>query len=548
MPNESTSCPKCPVPYWLEGIMDLPLLQQCAQRILLVADGALNYDPESGRGLSLFVTELAKLTPPPVISKAHRLDESTADPDKREFKFNNLDYDQIWLFGMEAAPVLSDPEFKVLTDFMLAGGGLFATGDHENLGYAMGGELLRVRKMRDWSGIPVDTAERIDTVTNPGPDRLAQFHDQSDEFPQRIFPHYSCDGTKWSPHKLLRSPAGDIDVMPDHPHESVCLNGYALHARYQVHGLNLEEFPRDNNVPLAPEIIATSVSAGRFLTDFKKPPTIPRCFGSISVWDGHKVNQGRIVCDSTWHHFININLNGRGAPPDRQGLRDPDFQQVAQYYRNIAEWIAPADCQMYLRLIDLIVERYRFPLVEEWRPLPPHPCPWEPRVRLGALVEAALEVNRGRGFAAEIATAVFEAAGFEEFAELVRPVRAEDAARADSLRQLVSAEQLRLGVLGSVFDAVARHLPANPSGLPKALKGVKPEDTLLVDAVTHVVGDAVDAASNYYAKSVGRTLALIERTTAIRARQVTSEAKTLKQDVSKAKRPKRVASKTKRSK
>lgn len=521
MPIESTLNLMRSVPYWWEGIADLPLVRQATQRILLVADGALNYSPDSDLGLSLFVAELEKFIPPPVISRAHRGNDGTADPGQGGFIFSEAslrDFNQVWLFGLEgknAQPPLSDAEFKALADFMIAGGGVFATGDHEDLGFAMGGELFRVRKMRDWSSIPAKTDQRIDTVTNPGPDRQARVSDQADELPQRIFPHfYKCEGS-WLPHPLLRSSAGDVDVMPDHPHESECLEGSNLGDRYLLHGLDLEEFPRHKGVPLAPQLIATSVSAGRFLTDLEVPPTKPRVFGSISVWNGHLVGQGRIACDSSWHHFVNINL---------KGLKDADFQQVAQYYRNIAGWIGPVDSLLCVRFIELLIERYRMPLVEELRPLPSPSSLWEPRVQAGAVVEGALNANRGRGFAEEIATTALEMARLGEFADLVRPVPAEDVA--DNSGQLISAGELRRGVLGSIFDAFVRNLPSNPSELPEVLEAEGREDAPLARAVIREVGHAADAANTFFAQSADETLGLINRTVALRAKQLATEADT----------------------
>ena len=65
-----------------------------------------------------------------------------------------------------------------------------------------------------------------------------------------------------------------------------------------------------------PHVVAVSISAGRFITDTLKPPVRPRCFGAISAYDGDPAGVGRIVCDATWHHFVNINLNGSGAGLD----------------------------------------------------------------------------------------------------------------------------------------------------------------------------------------------------------------------------------------
>lgn len=539
-----------------------PLLKRCTQRILIVTDGGLNYNPASGFGLSRFVAELAKISPTPVITKANRLADPTAD--RPNFIFNNTitiaNFDQIWLFGADSGPVLTNAEFAVLANFMNAGGGVFATGDHQSLGFAMGGELPRVRKMRDWSSIPM-SVNRIDTVTNPGPDRITQFDDQSDEFPQRIFPHFYGSGSSWSPHPLLRSPLGPIDVMPDHPHESVCLIGPALNAPYNLHGLNFTEFPNSGGAPLAPEIIATSVSAGRYLNPpgsiSGKPPTTPRCFGSISVWDGHKVSQGRIVCDSTWHHFVNINLDGTGAVAapgnNRRGLRNAalvftqNFHQIAEYYRNIADWIIPANRRWCIIWIYLLIERYRFPLFEEWEPLPPHPCPWDPRVRLGALVEDALRINRGVGFAEEIATSALEIAKVEDFAGLVRPARAETMARDANLQQtLLNPDELRRGVLGSIFDALVRDLPDSPFELAKAIERTGHDDSRLHQAVIDATRSSINAARDYYAESIRRTTSFISGPTFVVAGEA-PEPKPSKKVGAKAKPAKRSASK-KRSK
>jgi hypothetical protein len=58
-------------------------------------------------------------------------------------------------------------------------------------------------------------------------------------------------------------------VLPDHPHESQCVVGTNLSAPYTLHGLNFPEFSHGGS-PLAPEIVAWSVSAGRYLN----PPGI----------------------------------------------------------------------------------------------------------------------------------------------------------------------------------------------------------------------------------------------------------------------------------
>jgi hypothetical protein len=506
-----------PIPDWWPEIH--PFLRRCTPRVLVVTDGLTFGGADFG--LDVFLSELGKALPAPVVTtKIH-------GPWTFDATVTAANYDELWLFGVGATP-LPDAEVQVIAAFMEAGGGVFATGDHETLGYGLCGELPRVRKMRDWATVPMASTGRIDTVSNPGPDRLTQFDDQSDDLPQRIFPTYYGSGSSWWVHSVLRSPLGDIDVLPDHPHESVCLAGYDLGDDYVAHGLHLDEFPNDGAKPLAPEIVAWSVSAGRYLnppgTITGKPPTTPKLFGAISTWDGHRVQRGRIVCDATWHHFINVNLVGTGAVPapgnSRDGLRRPataggpptftdDFHQVAQYFRNVMDWLIPAHRRWCRWWIDLLVERYTFPLFEELRRLPePHPCPWEPRVALGADVEAALERTSGPGAAEPLVTAALEAAGLEEMAGHVRPLAGDDDRHRERMGTLLDVTELRRGVLGSVADALLRDLPPTPDQLAEHLRDGH-DDAEIERTVAAATGEAWEAARDHYRQAIKATRELI---------------------------------------
>src|SRR6185436_12595942 len=104
----------------------------------------------------------------------HRGTDSNADLQNFRFDAQDLSsYDQIWMFAVQRSDglLLTDNELKVIAQFMDGGGGVFATGDHEDLGVAMCGRIPRVRSMRKWhwpdpgpNGEPV--APRTD-----GPDR-----------------------------------------------------------------------------------------------------------------------------------------------------------------------------------------------------------------------------------------------------------------------------------------------------------------------------------------------------------------------------------------
>ena len=85
----------------------------------------------------------------------------------------------------------SDPgALAVLTQFMQAGGGVFATGDHENLGAALCARIPRVRAMRLWNqGTPsFDGIDRLSTNapgrSDQGGNDVYEFGDQSDLLPE----------------------------------------------------------------------------------------------------------------------------------------------------------------------------------------------------------------------------------------------------------------------------------------------------------------------------------------------------------------------------
>jgi hypothetical protein len=234
-------------------------------------------------------------------------------------------------------------------------------------------------------------------------------------------------------------------------------------------------------------------------------------FGAISVWDGHKVGNGRIVCDATWHHFVNQNLDGTEAvfaPGNRRvGLRDPvtlaftrDFHQIAEYYRNIADWLIPAGRRWCQWWIDILIERFRFPLIEEWRALPPPPCPWDARVKLGILVEEAFNAHRGIGFGAQLVMEAIGAATSHDGASFITPITTSD-------RTLIDPDVVRRGILGSIFDSLVADLPNNPADLHEALEGTQYHT--IVERVSNATREAMNGAVAYYADAAGRTVEVV---------------------------------------
>jgi hypothetical protein len=273
---------------------------------------------------------------------------------------------------------------------MNSGRGLFATGDHEDLGSALCGDIPRIRNMRKWffkDGPPGrDTIDRLDTLRE-GFDQGFFTNDQSDRLPQEIRPIFKLtpDGKGSLPHEILRdSDQLAIQVLPDHMHEGECTIPSDLTQVIKLaDDSEFIEYPGDNQARVSPEIVALSTSVGGFVPDDIKiaQVVIPRLFPIIVAYDGHQVAKpgvsdavGRIVVDSSFHHYLDVNLRGVGSgDPNKMGLYDlqnnptRDYESIKQYYRNVRRWLLPPEKQQHFFLNMLLAARYLSPLAEEIR-------------------------------------------------------------------------------------------------------------------------------------------------------------------------------------
>jgi hypothetical protein len=157
---------------------------------------------------------------------------------------------------------------------------------------------------------------------------------------------------------------GRIDVFPDHPHEGEVRVPAPGELTQKVGGV--EEYPPDaSGQRVVPEVVAWGrVRAGNTTRSTgpngMKIPTIAHSFGVVSAYDGHRANSmGRVVCDSTWHHFVNVNLIGvveggvfdEFAIPGESATKHDGFlstpaglaalNKIKNYYTNIGVWISP---------------------------------------------------------------------------------------------------------------------------------------------------------------------------------------------------------------
>src|SRR6478735_4122713 len=244
-----------------------------ATTVLIVLDGGFRFaggsDPASDADVDFtYSTLVAALENAGMaVTRAHRQVDSTATPGWTMFQFHAppaghslLEFDAIWLIGLQGRNVqlpssiasgafaLDELELKAIARYMDAGGGIFATGDHDSIGADMCGHIPRVRAMRAWFGegdtvanipanlprnnprsgaVRADTTRRnpagqYDAASNPdGATDHVWFENQSDSVPQTIVPATS------PAHPILRRNGHDIVVYPDHMHEGKCLGEVA---------------------------------------------------------------------------------------------------------------------------------------------------------------------------------------------------------------------------------------------------------------------------------------------------------------------------------
>jgi len=516
----------------------------CRPRILVVTDGALSFRADQAFGLLRFVqaiTNWSGVSNKPILTLAYRgvhIPAITIDSDtynvKSNFDFSTAtpavtvdNYDQLWLFGYEDEGGMAVPEIDVIAEFMNSGGGVFATGDHGGLGKKLSSLLPRIRHMREWQNIPMGierdinvAVKRIDTVVNPGANGLFEFDDQSDDIPQRIYPNYRVtagSGGKWQAtvHPLLMLPGAtavrlaadgnagftkDIDVLPDHPHESVCYDvkdGAILNGSFTNGSTTFVEFQPSvvrSRHPIGADIVAYAVSGGRSVKrdGAWKPPVTPRMFGAISAYDGRQAvpyrgkrqRPGRIVCESTWHHYVNTNLDGTGSETNRSALGtwsggapwsgtftpSASLEKIYQYYTNIISWLQPANrvtCSIFRTFVAL---RYSPALVEELVEAKQFKS-WHDFVGLGQEVAQRIEALIGQPAVEELVDGLLlSSPATENVANLLS-----DAGIASTT---ISTEELRYGVLGGVMARLAVILPASDLGAAEEILEAGPDETL----------------------------------------------------------------------
>jgi hypothetical protein len=421
-----------------------PEQKRCTIRVLIVADGRIHFrepSPIAGFNLNELIEKALRTGTRSwedfeITTARRRNDGSNSDLDNcadiPDFTFSDElfgtdKYDQVWMFGDAAEgdgpgeePPLSESELEVISMFMNAGGGVFATGDHAGLGYAMCGNVPRVRSMRKWcfNGCPCSDLKapgvdgtRIDTLRT-GRDEKFERNDQSDRRPQEIRPKFFIEpsGVSAHPHPLLLEGKSAITVLPDHLHEGECVIPADLKAAIAHGDHPFPEYPEfgATQIRLTPQSVGLAISAGGAADDLGTllPPVEPRAFSPIVAYDGHQVSInnrqiGRVVVDSSFHHFLDINLRGTNSgDPLKRGYYDDqdnpthEYQSIKEYYRNIVRYLCPPATRLnYYRtlLLDLLSRPL---LADELKPIP-NPT-YQDYISAGAVTEKALSERYSR--------------------------------------------------------------------------------------------------------------------------------------------------------
>ena len=326
-------------------------------RILLYADGEVCFAGGFFGGLQYVKTVLENRLYPYAdfeITTAHR-NGDPCDSASRPAKLTELDilnkFDEIWFFGFKREPDLTKKEEALLDQFMGRDrrGGVLVTGDHENRGRSIAGQITRAGKMRQYPA-PGSEPPGWNTTLEEGPDENEVFdaNDQHDDRAQKIrlthFPLWTPLGFRrcFRPHPVMCGPNGLIDVFPDHEHEGEAVTPKKPSAA---------EWPKVNGHRELPVVIAWGKIKDPCADKFGQE------IGLVSAYDGHQVNVGRIVADSSWHHWFDFNLLGlpHRHPPDPYAGFDatPEGRAILSkldgYFLNCATWLAPPDKQAEMR-------------------------------------------------------------------------------------------------------------------------------------------------------------------------------------------------------
>lgn len=439
---------------------------ECTPKILVVSDGLIPALTEFVA--TLRASTIHSMTPVVVAAQynpAGVLNYNSATQSITNYKFTDPThgllksrYDVVFILSSSsgAGGLLASEAgaLAAIVTFMQAGGGLFATGDHDTLGAGMCNDIPRVNKMRKWvAGVPSGSDSTRLSTTAPGRGDVLgsndtyEFNDQSDQFPQRLYANFrsvaggfnTATPETGKAHPVLQIPNTTrvVEVFPDHAHEGECILPTSLAGNIPGTTPPAPEWPAGK----APEMVALTMSHGNGFPG--KQAVVPRSFIAIAAYDGHSANVGRVVTDATWHHFVDVNIK-----PGIAQIAGRDLSDIKQYYINLAIWLMPKNVRLCRRYPWLLAEMVKFPLFEELPRLKIKEASGAQMRDIGAQVRAALLLrNTEAQVKALLDDALEEAVG----AEAISKMSAEGSRMAH-----ISLHDVGLAALGALTLATAQ--------------------------------------------------------------------------------------------
>ena len=239
--------------------------------------------------------------------------ENLASGDDRILsKLDETDFDQLWLFGVDVGGGLGALDCAAIGRFRERGGAIVTSRDHQDLGisFCSLGGIGAANHFHSRNPEPDPERRVADDIETPGIS-WPNYHSGSNGDFQRVdvIPPL---------HPIMRNPlnsSGHIELLPAHPHEGAI------------------------SVPPAEKQHARVIATGTSLTTGKH--------FNIAI-SFERNGGGRAVVDSSFHHFLDYNLDPRmGCPSfvtEACGYGMLQSGQAAaearMYAQNIAQWLA----------------------------------------------------------------------------------------------------------------------------------------------------------------------------------------------------------------
>lgn len=253
-------------------------------------------------------------------------------------------YQQLWLLGASdgkssGSPLATGVVARIFEEMTKNRMGVFATGDHSDLGANLCGRIPRVRQMRYWfregqnDRFPPEQEgpTRAETAMQPLIGEIAGSANrmETDRTPKPVwFTNVTTESgirSNAEVHPLgFNRVLGRIGYLPDHAHEGTCKEA----EKSGDPQADQEDFPAGCNY----EQVAWAVRKGLDQNGMTAKPSldaIVHCFDHP--------DQGRVVVDSTFHHFVTGNF-GRQRMSDIQGELGM-WLHSRDYPLNILAWL-----------------------------------------------------------------------------------------------------------------------------------------------------------------------------------------------------------------